>query len=109
MTSPLQVIFHGMDRSEAVDERIVTEMQKLGKIHPRITSARVTIEAPPHHKHKGNIFAVGIVLDIPGSDLAINTGRSNNPAHQDIYIAIRDAFAILTRNVKEHTRRHNAH
>jgi len=98
-----------MDRSEAVYERIVTEMQKLEKFHPRITSGRVTIEAPPHHKRKGNLFAVAIFLDVPGSDLAVNTAHSNNPDHVDVYITIRDAFAVLTRRVKEFARRQNAH
>jgi len=98
-----------MDRSEAAHERIVSEMQKLEKFYPRITSGRVTIEAPPRHKRKGNLFTVTIFLDVPGNDLAVNTAHSNNPDHEDIYIAIRDAFAILTRRVKEHTSRQHAH
>ncbi|MHA1597845.1 MAG: HPF/RaiA family ribosome-associated protein [Alphaproteobacteria bacterium] len=109
MTSPLQVVFHGMDHSDAVHQRIITEIEKLDKFQPRITFGRVTVEAPHHHKRKGNLYGVAIVLDMPGGELVVSSSHANNPDHQDIYIAIRDAFAALTRQIKELSDRQHAH
>ncbi|MBT3238802.1 MAG: ribosome-associated translation inhibitor RaiA [Rhodospirillaceae bacterium] len=109
MTSSLRIVFHGMDHSDAVHDRIVSEIQKLEKFNARITSGRVTVEAPHHHKRKGSLYGIAIVLDLPGSELVVNSSRANNPDHKDIYIAIRDAFATLTRRVTELSDRQHAH
>jgi len=46
MQIPLEVVFEGMEPSEAVRARIRRESSRLERFHARITSCRVVIELP---------------------------------------------------------------
>jgi putative sigma-54 modulation protein len=109
MQSALQVVFHGMDHSEALEQKIFEEFGKLEKFHDSITDCRVTIEAPHRHKRKGKLFDIAINLDVPGGGLTARTGGSKNPAHEDANIALRDVFQTITRQLKELSERQKAH
>ena len=109
MQNVLQVVFHGMDHSDALEQRIVEEFEKLEKFHDRITDCRVTVEAPHRHHRKGKLFDIAINLALPGGGLTARTGGSNNPAHEDVHIAMRDAFLAITRQLKELSQRQHAH
>ncbi|MBL6931375.1 MAG: ribosome-associated translation inhibitor RaiA [Rhodospirillales bacterium] len=109
MQTALQVVFHGMDHSDALEQRIFEEFKKLEKFHQSITDCRVTIEAPHRHHRKGKLYDIAINLDVPGGGLTARTGGSNNPAHADPGIALRDVFQTITRQLKELSERQNAH
>jgi hypothetical protein len=47
MQIPLQITFHGIDHSNALEERIREKALKLEQIYDKITSCRVVVE--PHH------------------------------------------------------------
>ncbi|NQV46767.1 MAG: ribosome-associated translation inhibitor RaiA [Rhodospirillaceae bacterium] len=107
MQTPVQVVFHGMDHSDAVEANIAKEIEKLEKIYGRITNCRVTVESPHRSHRKGSRFDVGIHLALPGSSMDVRAG--NNPKHSDIHIAVSDAFGSLARKLKEHHDRQNDH
>ncbi len=109
MQSALQVVFHGMDHSDTLEERIFEEFEKLEKFHHRITDCRVTVEAPHRHRRKGKLYDIVINLAVPGASLTARNGGSNNPAHEDAHIALRDVFQIITRQLKERSERQQAH
>ena len=88
MAKPLQVMFHGIDRSEAVEEHVREKVAKLTHIYPQIVSCRVTIAVPHKHHQQGKKFDVRIELGIPGKDIAVNREQGN----EDMYMALRDAF-----------------
>lgn len=95
MTKPLQVIFHGIDRSDAVEEHVRDKVAKLTRLHPQIASCRVTIELPHKHHHQGQLFDVRIELGVPGKDIAVN----REPGNEDMYMALRDAFDAAKRQL----------
>jgi ribosomal subunit interface protein len=97
MPLPLQVTFRGLSRSEAVEARVRAKVDKLEQLFERITACRVVIEAPHQHHHKGRIYSVSVDVSIPDG--------SNNHAHEDVYVALRDAFDSLGRRLREHARR----
>lgn len=75
-------------------------MQKLEELIGNITSCRVVIETPHHHQHKGNTYHVSIDLAVPNDELVVGRTGGGNHAHEDVYVAIRDAFDAMERQAK---------
>jgi ribosome-associated translation inhibitor RaiA len=101
MQQALQIHFHGMDRSEALEARVRERMAELEQLCTGLTSGRVTVEKDPRQHIKGNLFAVTIHLHIRGQDFVINRLKDG---HDDVHAAVRDAFDAAERQVKEHLR-----
>jgi ribosomal subunit interface protein len=106
MKLPVQITFHGVDHSDALEERIRQKVGKLEMIHDRITSCRVVIEQ--HHRNgslihrKGEPFHVRIDVTIPGQELVVCRDPKDSYVNEDIAIAIRDAFQAMERQLKAH-------
>ncbi len=105
MQNPLQITFHGIDHSEAVETRIREKVAKLEQLYDRITSCRVVIEM--HHKntsnlhHKGEPFHIRIDLTLPGAELVVKRDPKESHINEDIFVALRDAFQAMERQLKE--------
>ena len=95
MQVPLQITFRNIGRSEALEERIRTDASKLERFHPRITRCRVTVEETSRHQQQGRNFAVCIEVRLPGKDIAAQHD------HEDVYVAVRDAFHATRRQLEE--------
>lgn len=105
MQLPLVISFKGLPSSPAVEARIRSEAAKLDRFHGRITSCRVTVEEPHRHHHQGRLFHVRIQLTVPGrQDLVVKRSPSQHHAHEDPYVAIRDAFDAARRQLQDHVR-----
>lgn len=100
-TFPVEITFRNIEPSAAVEARINKEAAKLQRFHQRITSCRVVVSAPERHKHKGKLFRVRIQIEVPNGNLWINRRSPYDHAHEDVYVAIRDAFAAATRRLEE--------
>lgn len=100
-TAP-QIVFEGMDSSEAVRERIEKEIGKLEQFYDRITACRVAVRAPGQHKRNGGLFEVRVYLVLPGGgEIAVGRNPQQDHAHEDVYVAIRDAFAAARRHLQD--------
>lgn len=104
MTTEAQTTFRGMDPSPAVEARIAEHVEKLHRYVDRIHRCHVTVEAPHKHQHKGILYSIRIVLTVPGKEIVITHERPNDPAHEDVYVALRDAFNAAARRLEDHTR-----
>ena len=93
-----------MGSSPALEARIREKVEKLEQYHDRITSCRVVIEAPHRHSRKGKLYLVTVDVTIPGAELVVNTEKRNHHSHEDVYVALRDAFNAMTRQLEEHAR-----
>ena len=102
MQIPLQITFHDLPPSDAIEAQIRQKVEKLNRFYDRIISCRVVVEAPHRHHHQGNIYHVRIDLTVPQGELVINRNSSQNHAHEDLYVAIRDAFAAAQRRLKSY-------
>ena len=87
-----EVVFHNLDPSEFLERIIREKAAKLTRFFADIIHCRVTIEAPHHHQHQGRLYRAGITLKVPGQHIVVSKSSSNNPQHEDAYVAIRDAF-----------------
>jgi ribosomal subunit interface protein len=105
MQIPLQISFRNMDPSPAVEAIVREKAAKLDRFFDRIVSCDVTIEAPHRHHHKGKLYKVRIDIGIPGKDVHVNQEGPKNQAHEDINVAIRDAFDAAVRQLEDHVRR----
>lgn len=105
MPIPLQVTFRNMPVSTAARARIVEHAEKLARLHGRIMSCRVVVRAPHRHHRKGKLFHVSIDAKVPGTEIAVNRDPGEHHAHQDVYVAIRDAFNALARRLEDTARR----
>jgi ribosomal subunit interface protein len=97
----LQVTFRDMARSDAVEAEIRRRAEKLEEFCDRIMSCRVTVETPAAHKHQGKLFSVHVDVKVPGEEIA-STRRHE---HEDVYVAIRDAFDAVRRRLEDYVRR----
>lgn len=101
MTLPVQITFHGLDRSPAIEEFILKRAKKLQKIGPQISSVRVMVSCPNHHRHKGNFYHVKTEVELANQHLIVNREPEKNPGHQNAHMAVRDAFETTERQLKE--------
>lgn len=101
----LQIAFRGMPSSPAVESRIREKAAKLEQFHHRITACRVVVDAPHRRHAKGDLFMVRVELTIPGHDVLANKDSGMDHSHEDVYVAIRDAFDVATRRLEDAARR----
>ena len=105
MPMPLQISFRNMDPSPAVEERIRKKAAKLERFHDRIVGCKVVVEAPHRHHHKGKLYSVRVDVSVPGKDVVVDRVKPSDHAHEDVYGAVRDAFAAAVRRLEDQTRK----
>lgn len=105
MQTPLRITFHGLEHSEAIEARIRAKAAELERFEADITSCHVTVESPHGHQHKGHLYEVRVDLHVPDGELVVSRAHRNDPAHEDVYVAIRDAFKAAARQLEDHVRR----
>ncbi|UNC14597.1 HPF/RaiA family ribosome-associated protein [Acidiphilium multivorum] len=105
MTVPLQITFKDIDRSPALEARIREKAEALSRFDARILRCHVIIEAPHRHHHKGKLYRARIEIAVPRGDIVINRESPENHAHEDPYVAVRDAFDAAVRKLEDHARR----
>ena len=98
MQVPLQITLPDRGHSEAVDERTRGKAAKLSEFDPNITSCRVTVEESGKHHRQGRQFSVGVDVRVPGKELVVSQ------SDEDVYVALRDAFDAMKRQVEENLR-----
>jgi ribosomal subunit interface protein len=101
MQLPLQITFRDFPSSEAVEARIRARVEKLERMFDSITACRVVVEAPHQHHHKGRIYSVSVDVTVPEDEIVVGRHGGANHAHEDVYVAIRDAFDALSRRLQE--------
>ena len=105
MQQPLQITYRDFPRSDALDADIRDKAAKLEQFYDRIMACRVVVEAPHSHHHKGNLFHIRIDLTVPGSELVVKRAPKEHHAHEDPYVAVRDAFDAARRQLQDYARK----
>ena len=106
MQNPLQITFRNMEPSEAMEADVRDKAAKLDEFYDQIMSCRVVVEAHHHRHHKGNLYHVRIHITVPGEkEIVVSREPAEKHAHEDAYIAIRDAFDAARRQLQDHAAR----
>jgi ribosomal subunit interface protein len=93
-----------MDHSDAVERAIKERIKKLERFSREVMRCKVTVEAPHKHHKKGNLYRVTIDLHLPGTEILVNRDPAKDHAHEDAYVAIRDAVNAASRQLKDYVR-----
>lgn len=104
MRLPLQITFRHMDSSAALEARIRERAEELERFCDDITSCRVVVEHQTARQRQGNLFEIGIDITVPGREIVVRRDPGRNHAHEDVYVAVRDAFDAARRQVEDYTR-----
>ncbi len=105
MQLPLEITFRNMDPSPAVQANVRDRVAKLEQFYDRIVACRVAIEAPHKHHHKGRLYHVRVDITVPDGELVASRRPEDNHAHEDVYVAVRDACQAAERQLKAYAER----
>ena len=102
MHTPLEIHFHGIEKSEAVEERVREKVSKLEKHFGRMTRCRVVLKVPHRSPQKPKVFQVKIEISLPRRQpIVVCHEREGAHAHEELPLAIRDAFEAALRKVDD--------
>jgi cold shock CspA family protein/ribosome-associated translation inhibitor RaiA len=105
MAANVQITYRDFDPPQLADERIRERIDRLENIHPRITACRVVAESPHRRHRKGTLYSFHIDLTLPGGELAVNRDRNDKHAHEDFFVAMRDAFNGMEEQLRTYSQR----
>lgn len=108
MRFPLTITFRDLEPSPAIEDFVRSWAAKLETVHDRIERCQVVIERPHQHHHQGQRYHVRITLAVPGPDVEVTRDHALDGAHEDLHVAIRDAFRAARRQLEDLARRQRA-
>ncbi len=100
MQLPLRIAMQNIPHSDAVEAHIRALAAKLEQFNPRITSCRVAVDLSDKHHHQGRQFRVKVEVRAPSHESAVSTLHH----HEDVMVALRDAFDSVRRQIEEEVR-----
>jgi cold shock CspA family protein len=105
MQTQPQVSFDGIPLDERVRATAYDHIDELEQKYGRITGCHVVIAQPHQHHRRGRIYSVRIDLVVPGGEIVVNRDHDLDHAHEDVYVALRDAFMAARRRLEDRVRR----
>ena len=108
MTNEFQIVYHNIDQTEAISEAVQKRIEKLERYCDHIINGRVVLDCPHNNHHKGKVYSVGVEIHTPALEVRVNQDQHDNHAHEDLYVAIRDAFNVAERQLKSVDKKHRA-
>ena len=100
MNAPVEVHFHGIQRSEAIEQRVRDKVGKLEKHFERMTSCRVVLEATQRTALKPKVYCIKIEIGVPRQrPIVVCHERVGSHASEELTMALRDAFEAALRKV----------
>jgi cold shock CspA family protein/ribosome-associated translation inhibitor RaiA len=103
MDRPLEIAFHNLAPSAAVETELRRQLDRLEHRFGRLIGCRVSVEKLHNQHRTGNVFEVHVILSLPGHDLAVSRQPqkpNQRRAHTDIRASIRDAFGAAERQLE---------
>ena len=108
MDTPVEIVFHNMQSSPAVEHEIRDRVEKLDRMYNHLIGCRVSVEHLHRQHRTGNVYEVHIELRVPGEDVVV----SREPHHArerysdpDVNVALRDAFKTAERRLLDFKRK----
>jgi ribosomal subunit interface protein len=102
MQNSLQILFRDIPSSEAMDAEIRKRVAKLEKLCGDLIGCQVSVESEANHKQQGKLYRVRVDLKARGAELVVDGSRT---ANEDAYVALRDSFDAMTRQLEEYVQR----
>ncbi|QKT03989.1 HPF/RaiA family ribosome-associated protein [Ectothiorhodospiraceae bacterium 2226] len=110
MQVPLEISFHGVDRSEWAEAFIRRQVERMERYAGGgVIGCRVAVELPHRHQHSGKPYHVRVEITLPSrKDLVAVAEPVRVDQEIELRTVIRDAFEAMERQIKRAvaTRRH---
>ena len=101
----VQITFRNLDASPAAEDMVRKRAAELEQFSDRLAACRVVIAAAHRHQGRAKTYQVSIDMTVPGGPVVINGEHGDDHTHDDVAIAIRDAFDAARRRLQDHFRR----
>jgi len=108
MDIPVEIVFHNMSSTPAVETEIRNRVDKLDRLYEHLIGCRVSVEQLHRRHHTGNLYDVHIDMRVPGDEIVV----SREPHHArekftdpDVGIAVRNAFKAAERRLLDYKRK----
>lgn len=98
-----EIVFLHLPRSEALEALIRRRAAHLLQYCQELHGCRVVVAQPQRHHRQGRAFEVRIEVRLNGQTLVVDRTRD-----EDVYLALRDAFDDMVRQVEDTVRRRRA-
>lgn len=105
MQIPVEVTFKELSKSEALEARVRELVDRLERVYDRIVRCEVMIETPHRHHRSGRQYHVRVRLTVPGGEIVASHDPGPDEAHEDAYVALRDAFVAVRRQLEDYVRK----
>ena len=105
MQTQPQVSFNDVPVDEQVRAAALEHVAQLERLSDRITGCHVVIAQPHRHHREGRLYSVRVDVVVPGGEIVVNRDQHLDHAHEDVFVALRDAFAAARRRLEDHVRR----
>lgn len=105
MKLPLQITFRHTEPSPALETRIRELAARLERFSAHIMRCHVIVEPPAHHRRQGFLYDFRIAITLPDGEIAIRHAHPADHAHEDPYVALRDAFLAARRQLEDYERK----
>jgi ribosome-associated translation inhibitor RaiA len=100
MNAPVEVHFHGIQKSEAIEQRVRDKVAKLEKHFGRMTSCRVVLEAAQRNALKPKVYNIKIEIGVPRRrPIVVSHERIGSHASEELSMALREAFEVVLRKM----------
>jgi ribosomal subunit interface protein len=106
MSNEFQIVFHNIDQSEALTDSVNKRIDKLRRFSNDIIGGRVVLDSPHNNQQKGKVYSVTLEVHTPVKEVVVTQEQHDNHAHEDLYVAIRDAFNAAERQLKSVDKKH---
>jgi len=103
MDTPLELSFHNLQPSPAIETSIRRRVAKLEKIYNRLVGCRVSVESQHNQHRTGNVCTVHIEMMVPGETIVVSR-EPHHPkesfAHPRLHGSLRQAFHAAEARLK---------
>ncbi len=108
MQVPLQIAFHGVAKDDRIEELIREQVDKLDRLHERLSSCRVVVEQPHRSRESHPGYEVRIDMRVPPHHELVVRERSQETQFKgDAYGVVISAFEAAKRQLNRLKERQN--
>ncbi len=101
MQLPVGISYRGVEKSDQLEELILSKAARLDRFCDHISRCDVVVEHPNHAQHSGNPFRVRIDVTVPpGHELVADEKQAVHEMHEPLSKVINDAFKAMERQLK---------
>jgi cold shock CspA family protein/ribosome-associated translation inhibitor RaiA len=104
MQEPLRIAFRNLKSSPVIEEQIHQRVAELERFFDHIIGCSVVVELHHRHQRQGGIFHIRIEIFVPGRQIVVRREPPEHQAHEELPLAVHDAFDAARRQLQDYAR-----